>query len=100
MLATLLYLAYALSGLRAARLQTAGMVVTTVSLVAGVLAGVLMLALVESVLLAVVAAALAAVVLFAAWVRYVRGSILRTIASLAVRFPSPEPRDGAPTIEG
>ncbi len=79
---------------------TAGMVGTTVSLVAGVLAGVLILALVESVLLAVVAAALAAVVLFAAWVRYVRGSILRTIASLAVRFPSPEPRDGAPTIEG
>ena len=75
------------AGLAIGLTTTAGMVGTTVSLVAGVLAGVLTLALMGSAPLAVVLAALATVGLFAAGARYVRGSIVSSATRLTVRFP-------------
>ena len=75
------------AGLAIGLTTTAGMVGTTVSLVAGVLAGVLTLALVGSAPLAVLLAALAGLALFAATARYVRGSMVTAATSLTVRFP-------------
>jgi hypothetical protein len=69
---------------------TSGMIGTTVSLVAGVLVGVLTLALMGSASVAVALAALATAAMFAAVARFVLGSIRRTGEGLVVRFPSPQ----------
>jgi hypothetical protein len=76
-----------MAGLAIGLTTTAGMVGTTVSLVAGVLAGVLVLAVTGSAPLAVVVAALAAVALFAACARYTRASMVTSATRLTVRFP-------------
>jgi hypothetical protein len=82
------------AGLAIGLTTTAGMVSTTVSLVAGVLAGVLTMALTGSAPLAVVLAALAALGLFAAGARYVRGSMVKSATRLTVRFPWTDAHQG------
>ncbi len=75
------------AGLAIGLTTTAGMVGTTVSLVASVLAGVLTLALVGSAPLAVFVGVVAGFALFASTARYVRGSMVQAATSLTVRFP-------------
>jgi hypothetical protein len=74
---------------------TTGMVGTTVSLVAGVLAGVLVLAITGSPPAAGVGATLAAVALYAVLGRYVRRSLMKHGASLTPRFPSSDAHRGS-----
>lgn len=74
---------------------TTGMVSTTVSLVAGVLGGVLALALTGWPPAAVAAAVLAAVALYTILGRYVRRSLMRHGASLTPRFPSSDAHGGS-----
>ncbi len=85
-----------IAGMTPGLTTTTGMVGTIVALVAGVLAGVLGLALTGSPPLAVALAALVTVVAFALLARHVWSSIRETGGTLSPRFPSGEaPDDGA-----